>query len=70
MVYYLACQLDFFVLSYVDYLWLALNEQVSVKFQDCQLKNYINKNHLALVKASMDEKIIPSLLNAKYVPLT
>ncbi|KAL9546232.1 hypothetical protein PS6_007769 [Mucor atramentarius] len=56
----------FFVLSYVDYLWLDLEDEVSIKYADCELKNYITKQHLALVKATSNEKIIPSLMTAKY----
>ncbi|KAI8640175.1 hypothetical protein BD408DRAFT_348535 [Parasitella parasitica] len=63
-----SCQVDFFVLSYVDFLWLDLDDEVSVKYSDCQLKNYVTKQHLALVKASSNEKIIPSLMNDKYRP--
>lgn len=64
---YIACQIDWFVLSYVDYLWLELEEKVTVRYaDDCQLKNYVNKHHLASVKATANEKVIPSLLNAKY----
>lgn len=62
----IACQIDFFVLSYVDYLWLDLEDEVSIKYADCELKNYITKQHLALVKATSNEKIIPSLMTAKY----
>lgn len=63
----LACQVDWFVLSYVDYLWLDIDDEVSVKYaDDCQLKNYVTKHHLASVKATDNEKVIPSLLNAKY----
>lgn len=64
--YLIACQIDFFVLSYVDYLWLELDDEVSIKYADCQLKNYITKQHLSLVKASSNEKIIPSLLTDQY----
>ncbi|KAI9362330.1 hypothetical protein BD770DRAFT_470383 [Pilaira anomala] len=63
-----SCQIDFFVLSYVDYLWLNLDEKVSVEVKDCQVKNYVTRNHLAHVKASTDQSIIPSLLDAKYQP--
>ncbi|KAI7871404.1 uncharacterized protein EV154DRAFT_431555 [Mucor mucedo] len=62
-----SCQIDFFVLSYVDYLWLDLSDKVTIKPKKCQIKNYITKHHLSLVKATNNEKIIPSLLNAKYV---
>ncbi|KAF1798526.1 hypothetical protein FB192DRAFT_1391983 [Mucor lusitanicus] len=61
-----SCQIDFFVLSYVDYLWLDLEDEVSIKYAECELKNYITKQHLALVKATSNEKIIPSLMNATY----
>ncbi|KAG2232426.1 hypothetical protein INT48_005729 [Thamnidium elegans] len=61
------CQIDFFVLSYVDYLWLDLDDKVSVEFTECKVKNYITRHHLALVKATTDQTIIPSLLDAKYV---
>lgn len=64
----LACQIDFFVLSYVDYLWLDLDDKVTIKQKDCEIKNYITKHHLSLVQATANERIIPSLLEAKYVP--
>ncbi|GAA5814632.1 hypothetical protein MFLAVUS_008131 [Mucor flavus] len=62
-----SCQIDFFVLSYVDYLWLDLDDKVSVEFTDCKVKNYITRHHLAQVKATTDKTIIPFLLDAKYV---
>ncbi|GAN03055.1 hypothetical protein MAM1_0033d02506 [Mucor ambiguus] len=61
-----SCQIDFFVLSYVDYLWLDLEDEVSIKYAECELKNYVTAQHLALVKATSNEKIIPSLMNATY----
>ncbi|KAL9541165.1 hypothetical protein MBANPS3_009276 [Mucor bainieri] len=43
-----------------------LEDEVSIKYAECELKNYVTKQHLALVKATSNEKIIPSLMNATY----
>lgn len=61
----IACQIDFFVVSYVDYLWLDLDDKVSIKYADCEIRNYVTKHQLALMKASTNESLIPSLLHAQ-----
>lgn len=63
----IACQIDFFVPTYVDYLWLNIKSRASVKIVDCEVKNYITTAHLQSIMASTDVNIIPSLLHAKYM---
>ncbi|CEG70665.1 hypothetical protein RMATCC62417_06524 [Rhizopus microsporus] len=62
-----SCQIDFFVPTYVDYLWLNIKSRASVKIVDCEVKNYITTAHLQSIMASTDVNIIPSLLHAKYM---
>ncbi|KAI8885899.1 hypothetical protein K501DRAFT_178942 [Backusella circina FSU 941] len=65
------CQIDFFVLTYLDYLWLDLDlDRVNVKLANCELKNYILKEDMEYIKATNKEEIIPSLMEAKYVEYT
>ncbi|KAG1442765.1 hypothetical protein G6F56_010935 [Rhizopus delemar] len=61
-----SCQIDLFVNTYVDYLWLNIGDRASVEVVDCKVKNYVTKSHLSAVRASMNTKIIPSLLEAKF----
>ncbi|KAI9020699.1 hypothetical protein CLU79DRAFT_703802 [Phycomyces nitens] len=52
------CQIDLFVVSYVDYLWLGLPEHTYVHVMDCKVKNYVTLEHLHYVKANTDESTI------------
>ncbi|KAI7866144.1 hypothetical protein BDF14DRAFT_1728949 [Spinellus fusiger] len=55
-----SCQLDLFVVSYVDYLWLNLPENVLTQVKKCKVKNYTTVEHLAYVQADTS----PSTLEA------
>ncbi|KAL0080022.1 hypothetical protein F4703DRAFT_1741104 [Phycomyces blakesleeanus] len=54
------CQLDLFVVSYVDYLWLGLPERAHVHVVDCEVKNYVTPAHLSYVKANADQSTVDS----------
>ncbi|KAI9279979.1 hypothetical protein BY458DRAFT_584424 [Sporodiniella umbellata] len=64
-----SCQIDLFVNTYVDYLWLDIKDRASIEIRDCQIKNYVTTSHLSAVRASINKKIIPNLLQAKYTEL-
>ncbi|KAI8061525.1 uncharacterized protein B0P05DRAFT_557389 [Gilbertella persicaria] len=58
-----ACHIDLFVPTYIDYLWLDLDEQATIELvDDCELQNYISIHHLIQMKATLNTSIIPLLL--------
>ncbi|ORY99327.1 hypothetical protein BCR43DRAFT_418488, partial [Syncephalastrum racemosum] len=43
------CQLDFFVVSYVDFLWMRLDSHVSPTVKACQVQDYVTDDYLAYI---------------------
>ncbi|KAI8140702.1 hypothetical protein BJV82DRAFT_498075, partial [Fennellomyces sp. T-0311] len=52
------CQVDLFVVSYVDYLTLDLPDQVRFEIRPCSVQNYATANHLAFVGADPSEDVV------------
>jgi hypothetical protein len=58
---YSACQLDFFVVSYIDYLQVDFESINSISFENCTVLNYATESMMKWVDA--DVEALPKVLN-------
>ncbi|KAH8555229.1 hypothetical protein BGW37DRAFT_553464 [Umbelopsis sp. PMI_123] len=56
-----SCQLDFFVVSYIDYLQVDFESINSISFENCTVLNYATESMMKWVDA--DVKALPKVLN-------
>jgi len=60
-VFSAACQLDFFVVSYVDYLLIEVEPINHMSFENCTVKNYATDDMMKWIGADTNAKsIIPN----------
>lgn len=60
------CQMDLFVVSYVDYLWLYREldvDRISVVPRNCTLLNYSTKEHLVYMDAESRNETLQLVMN-------
>ncbi|KAI8067563.1 hypothetical protein BC940DRAFT_239025 [Gongronella butleri] len=67
------CQLDLFVISYVDHLYLDLElggeDMIHPVIRECTPMNYVNAEHLRYVHANAAPETIPKVMVDKMTPL-